>query len=195
MTTPKNHGSSLVDVYQTVISHRGAWYCSAPVTTGLRYFEWLKSIGQDYEEIDVADARHRSAHQVAVVNPNSEHAQEVVARLRAQADVPVIDPTALPPQPGWTQNEWRQFWAEVIRRYVVRLILVDHWQYSNGCAFEYLTAATKGIPIVSESGKAISNQKAQALLGQAIKDISNHGRRTTWLTGILNDLQALRGSS
>lgn len=183
----------LVQAFGSVLDESSALYCSTPITTGKRFFDWLDRLGASYREIDDATDREREAHVREVIEPNVQRAREVVARLRHQANRPVIDPTAIPHIPGWTQDEWRSFWERVIERYANAVVFVDDWQFSNGCAYEFLVAQRKEIPTLAEDGRPLDLDTGISMVADAIADLQRRGAETRSLERTLIELRSLRG--
>lgn len=188
---PSGTLEAMLSVFLAVLDARGAVYCSAPITSGRRHLAWLQGVGKTLADIDYADDNLRHQHETQVVLPNSSHAQAVVARIRSMSDLPIIDPTSLPPRREWTQSHWRYFWTEVIRMYVSKAIFLDHWEYSNGCALEFFVAKRKGIPTETESGQRITLEMGVEMVKYAIEEIRQQGGSTTFLASVWQDLSQL----
>src|SRR5258705_4344875 len=128
-----------VALFVAVLGSRRVTYCSAPITSGKRFQQWLSRLGKRHDDLDGFASSLRSRHANEVMGPNMNQAQAVIRRLRARGEI-VIDPTAVGPRRRWQQRDWRFFWKEVIQRYARRVVFVDGWEYSSGCVYEYLTA-------------------------------------------------------
>ena len=184
-------GEIMLEMLATVIDERKAVYCSAPITTGQRYFSWLQAVKQTNPGADTANESLRSRRFNEVVAPNSLHAREVITKLRHENRLVVIDPTAAPPQVHWDQAHWHAFWGEVIRRYAARVVFVDHWEYSSGCAYEFLVATQEGIPAHNERGTKLSITDAMMLLEEAVREVSASGNDAAFLAQVLEKLREL----
>ncbi|MGF1540574.1 MAG: hypothetical protein ACFCU5_09005, partial [Pleurocapsa sp.] len=138
--------SAMLEVYKSVFNQDGVLYCSAPVTSGKRYIDWLERIGKNFVDIDRADRSYHESHFKEVIEPNRKHAQRFIGQLREETEQIVIDPTALTPIANWKQQDWRSFWQQVIERYVNTVFLINDWQYSNGCVYEFWVAQKNEIP-------------------------------------------------
>src|SRR3954467_8095343 len=90
------------------IPPKGGIYCSAPITSGRRFMGWAKRLGLAQGDLDSLHTIHRSSHLTEVMQPNAEHAKQVVQRLRSEFPHPVIDPTALTGISDWTQPDWQR---------------------------------------------------------------------------------------
>ncbi len=160
-------------VYASVINGNYAVYCSAPITTGRRYFDWLKKIEQSFLDIDNTDIRYRESHFQEVIEPNRAHAQNIINEIRKKSLI-VIDPTALDNIDGWTQEDWYYFWGKVIERYADNVLFIDGWQYSNGCVTEFWVACTKQIPVLDENQCFLSLEKGIEMIKEAISILRPH---------------------
>jgi hypothetical protein len=47
--------SAMLEVYKSILNQDGVLYCSAPVTSGKRYIDWLECIEKNFVDIDSAD--------------------------------------------------------------------------------------------------------------------------------------------
>src|SRR5689334_11967987 len=106
----------LLGVVTSILGDSRAIYCSAPLTSGKRYFKWLTTRGHCLE-VDHLSEADRTSHITDVVTPNRAHAGLVAARLRTDTGRPVIDPTTVPAVATWTQRDWLDFWERVLRRH------------------------------------------------------------------------------
>jgi hypothetical protein len=182
----------MLEVYKSVTGINDVLYCSAPITSGKRYIQWLKSIGEHFTDIDSAEEHHRESHLKEVIEPNRVYAQRVIQKLRIEkAGRVVIDPTALAVIPGWTQQDWRLFWQRVIEQYVTTAFFVDGWHYSNGCVYEFWVANKKGIPILDENKLPLSLTRGINMIEESITAIQQRGGSTTFIEEVLTQLREL----
>jgi hypothetical protein len=115
----------------------------------------------------------------------------LVNRLRKESKDPIIDPTSVGDITGWTQNDYRSAWAQIIRAFAQRVLFVDGWQFSNGCAYEYLVAVQAGIPTLDEERAPIDIVKAANLLRAAISELSSLDVDAEFLRATLAQLTLL----
>ena len=175
----------LLATYASVLEPRSARYCSAPITSGRAYFEWLDAAGLDIAGVDQADPTQRAAHRAAVIAPNCARAHTVVHRLRRDASCLVIDPTAVPHIPAWAQEDWLTFWEAVIERFAHSATFIDGWQYSYGCTQEYVFAHRLGLPTFDERDDPIDEAAAAHLIREAIDEIQRRRGSTRQLAQAL----------
>lgn len=181
----------MLDVYKTILNSDEALYCSSPVTSGRRYIEWLKRIGKEVADIDGLTESDRKSHFTKVVEPNCVHARRIVQRLRKQTGRVVIDPTAMPSLPNWTQQDWRFYWRQVLERYATTALFVDDWQYSNGCVYEFWVAQTKGIRTIDEEMRPLDLLKGKELITDAVVELKRYDASTPFIEQVLRDLESL----
>ena len=127
----------MLEILASVIEGRTAVYVSTPITTGKRFLKWYVQKKID-ERVPLTEQKDMFLREV--VEYNRQRARVVVRRLRHGSSKIVIDPTSIVDFPGWTQDDYRCLWGRVIERYVDRVIFIEGWQYSNGCAYEFLVA-------------------------------------------------------
>ena len=145
------------------VTRGDALYVSSPLTTGQRAFDWhrvngargaITSVEEDFES--------------TVVNSNRVAAAEYVEGLRATHHGCVIDPTALDDVPSWTQSDYRYFWGRVIDDHASAVIFRNGWEHSSGCAYEFLVAARKGIPLFREDMTPLTTEDGLEALRSAV---------------------------
>jgi hypothetical protein len=115
---------------------------------------------------------------------NRARASSLAKWLRRRNAGVLIDPTALLRVPGWSQDDYRYFWARVIGRYVRRVIFANGWAYSNGCAFEFLVAYRHGVKTLSESGKSLSLEEGIGYIDAAVRELDAEGVSADFLSRV-----------
>lgn len=164
----------------------GAVYVSGPITTGRRFVDWFLDIGYLLE--DDPDA-YKHALKKTVIPPNESDILTMAELLRVKFAIPVIEPASLKII-SWDQKNYYQFWEAVIKRYVVRLVAIDDWQFSVGCAIEFQYAIKCGIPVETVSGNPIALESGSALMLEAAIDIERRSTTSGRLRRIANRLRA-----
>lgn len=176
----------LLTFLQSVISERNAIYVSSPITSGRRYIDWVKQhpINNNFSGDNQNPEFIRN-----VIEKNLEHAKSVIQKMRSvfSGDV-LIDPTAVPDIQDWKQDDYRYAWGRIIERYVKIIVCSDDWQFSSGCAYEYLVARRAGIQIIDEKQEKITLEKAQQLIKEAIKLMQTHNIPTTFQEAVYSEL-------
>src|ERR1041385_6878443 len=74
---PQSHNSIrdfLMQAYESVLIPGEAIYCSAPITSGRRYLEWLTTRSERLA-IDHLTEQERLSHKRDVIEPNQAHAR------------------------------------------------------------------------------------------------------------------------
>jgi len=155
----------MLSVFATVIDGRDALYVSSPFTTGRHAADWIARNGIGQPE----DALNSDHFREQILAANRERAAEFVRSIRRhRPEVPVvISPTALPDVPSWTQADYRFFWGRVIAKYAERVVFLEGWENSSGCAYEYLCAVSSGAKTLNEHLRPLSFQEALKRLDNA----------------------------
>jgi hypothetical protein len=175
-------------VLSCVAPIKGAAYAAVPITTGSRFLKWYVEGGAFIE----GSNRYAEDHRHSVVEPNCSDARVRIAAIRKALPLPVIDPSAFE-WPTWSQEEYRAFWAAVIRRYAAMAVFFDGWQFSSGCSFEFLTATTADIPTLGEHLQPLSRMKGYELIVAAVSEFRRHGIPAPVLESVLRNLEAKHG--
>jgi hypothetical protein len=123
-----------------------------------------------------------------VIMPNRAHAALVTATLRERELGPFVDPTLVPDFIGWDQHDYRFFWGSVIEHFVARVVFVDHWEFSSGCAYEFLIASRKSVPCFDERGNQLLPEQGRVLIENAIGELAGHGLNTEFLSQVRDAL-------
>jgi hypothetical protein len=176
---------SIVQVLAGVITGRSAIYVSAPITSGKRFSHRARRIEPDL---------HRNTLFRDVIEPNLAHAASVVELLRRRKSGPLIDPTAVDDLANWSQDDYRHLWGSVIERYVQTVVFLDDWQYSNGCAYEFLVAQRCELTTCDERDEVISLEDGIARIDMAIEESKTMATPTVFLEHVLDALCELNQS-
>jgi hypothetical protein len=179
----------LLEVLKAVAPIDGCTYCSAPITSGRLWMEWVGTMSGPPLAVDQIVSIHRDEHWRRVVQPNLKRARLAVKRIRATKSWLIIDPTAVGPIDHWTQVDWVQFWEAVIRQFAKRAVFVDGWEFSYGCTREFLTAVRKGIPMLNERGRYLSVERGTRMIRDAVKDLHTHQAYARSLSAVISKLE------
>lgn len=144
-------------------------YLSVPITTGRTYLNYLISVGGRQEGSSAAAAR------VAARKVNEQQASATAERLRPTLRGILINPSSLVDISGWGQSNYHEFWVAVIHRYAEKMLFLDGWQYSVGCAIEFSTALQLGLPTLTEHLMPMDTHSAIALLREAVNEYARQG--------------------
>lgn len=178
---------ALLNVLSTAVEGRGAVYMSAPITSGRRYSAWRLRLGGQTPQPGNEEELRRE-----VVEHNREHAARVAREIRSSCGATLIDPTRLEDLPGWTQDDYRTFWALVVERFALKVLFIDDWQYSNGCSYEFLTARRCGVPTFDERERSLSLADGMRLIRSAVGEMRGQSLPTSFLERVLEELAKLR---
>jgi len=63
----------------------------------------------------------------------------LASSIRAKTGKPVIDPSALT-EGSWKQEQWGEFWCQVISQFTEAVVLASEWEFSKGACSECLFA-------------------------------------------------------
>lgn len=181
-----------MNILASVVVGRSAVYVSAPITSGKRLARW---VGSRNVEFDPSHPDNYADFQREVLEPNCEHAQNIVSNLRKKFPNVLIDPTALKDIDGWTQDDYRYLWAKVIEQYATTVVFIDGWQHSNGCSYEFLISyqsANDHCPLVlDETLKPLTLEHGLTLIRAASNELKEAGLPTEFLERIAEQLATI----
>ena len=185
----------LLSTYASILDGKRALYCSMPITSGRRFLDWLAKHRITAADVDSTKQALREDHRQSVIIPNREHAQQVVHAIRTRNNEVVIDPSALPHIPNWTQHVWRSFWEHVIERFAQAVYFVDDWAYSNGCAYEFYVAHRLGLPVYDEHSNLLDLTTGKEKIVAAAADFEKRNHPADFHVEILELIDTLSVTS
>lgn len=178
--------AAILAAFACIIPLKSATYVSAPITTGPRFLNWRRAHGSI---LSPKTAEYDAAHSKHVIEPNSAAASGTIQAIRARSVEPIIDPTAFQGPKSWSQADYRDFWGRVIEKYVSKVVFLEGWNYSSGCAYEFLVACRNGIPTLDANEHRLSLSKALDLIDDAIRDLGDSGIPSQFIVGVRLELQ------
>jgi hypothetical protein len=150
------------------VNGRNVVYISLPITTGKRFWDWHA----DLEAIlEISDCAYLREHQKHVVAPNRQNVQRIMKVIEKKVGRDIISPTLLEDLPGWTQDDYRTLWARVLKECVNMVVFAEGWEYSNGCAYEFLIATQAGIRRVNEHLRPLRLDQGIRKITKAIQEM------------------------
>lgn len=167
-----------LNVFDCVLNPSSAVYLSTPVTTGERFYRWVKDGGD-------SNAPSRS-----IIHDNTEIANSTAQHLRETTKKSVINPACFY-QESWTQEMYLSFWVDVIKRFASEVWLNAGWEFSNGCTYEYCAAIEAGIPCFGIDGQKIDVPRAIELISVAIEKMSLVNMDTASIKSTLKTLRTM----
>jgi hypothetical protein len=174
----------LLGLLAAVIDGRTAIYVSTPLTTGIRHSEWTWRSGIKSSHPEYLDELREH-----VVEPNRLDARRFAAELRRTKRQVVIDPGALADLADWVQDDYLDFWGQVIERYAATVIFRDGWEHSKGCSYEFLVALDTGAETLDADLKPLSAQEGLSLLRGAIEERRERGVPEVFLSQVAGALR------
>jgi hypothetical protein len=178
---------AILSAFRCVLAGRSAIYASLPITTGKLLSDWhagdkgLRPGGPTYDE----------ELKLRVLDPNLVDARRFVAALRASSGKPVIDPSELGPIANWTQDDYRFLWGLVIREFADTVVFRDGWQYSSGCAYEFLVASRAGLRTLDARLRELPVASAMALIDLARRDHGDVRMSSGFLGAVVGALREI----
>lgn len=174
---------SLFSILKNLFSDNEIVYVSTPINTGEVFVNWYCSVGENLvnNSVEFNNERHKS-----VVEPNITNAKESIRKIREKTNKVVIDPTNFENEIlGWNQNEFYQFWDNIIKNLVNSVIFLDGWEFSIGCCVEILSAIENEIDIYSQSMRRLTIEEIELKLKKSI-EVYKSNNLNDWI--MLNDI-------
>jgi hypothetical protein len=189
--TPSQERDMLLSILRGTLGTQRFIYLSGPITTGRRFIEWQRRAGGAIP----AEDEWRQRREEAVIKPNCATLFDAAAALRGDGHQ-AIEPGSFEVGPRkWQQSDYYQLWDGVITAHASQVRFLEGWQFSAGCAFEFLCALRCGRPTLTFAGDPLSKVAALALIDQALSAIGDNDRRIRDLrddlTGFRKDIEAV----
>lgn len=171
-----------------VLNGEQAVYASTELTTGRRAQAVLREIGARRSS-ELRSRLGPDVYETRVWNPNVEAAMAFARRLHHSLGGNQIVVTPAPfMAPGWNQQEYLSFWETLIRTRINAVYFNDGWEFSNGCAFEFLVARDQELPTFDTEGRPITAADGLSRLRAAIESLTLDGIDTEALARTAADL-------
>jgi hypothetical protein len=172
--------------------HRGhVIYASSELTSGLRLYEELQKYSLKTGD-ELKKQLGKPWYEAHIWDPNVQSAIEFAEAIRAtlQDDTIVITPAPFSAA-GWSQSEYLAFWEQLLRTRVKSVRFNAHWQFSNGCTFEFAVAEDAGLPAFDHAGSVLPRKTGIQLIESAIRRLESQGFDASKLRENLERLLAI----
>lgn len=156
-------------------------YLSGPITTGRRFIDWWRDAGRALAP-DSDD--YRSALRTQVIQPNEVAIKLTAEVLRAKHLEPVVEPATLFVS-HWSQTDYLELWEQFITDHASRILLMDGWEFSAGCASEFCRAHLDGLPTHRIDGTPVVARDGIAAIRRALAEVEALDPTPTYLAETL----------
>jgi hypothetical protein len=149
-------------------------YFSTPVTTGPWFYEALAQAGAQ-GAVDSIPSHLLESVRAEAVAQNLTLSAITAVRIRERLPKhTVINPSMLEVS-EWTQQQYIQFWMDVIDRSVGKVVLGPGWGFSTGCTLECARSMALGIPVLDQYLEPITAVEAFEIVQHSIDSILANG--------------------
>jgi hypothetical protein len=149
-------------------------YASTELTSGRRVNTVLREVGLTSSS-DLRRHLGEDSYTTRVWNPNLAEGAAFARRLHHSLGGNQIVVTPGPfTAPGWKQLEYLAFWETLIRTRIRAIYFNDGWEFSNGCAFEFLVAVDAGVPTFDATNAELDVTGAIARIESAVVYLKGH---------------------
>jgi len=150
---------------------KGAVYASSPITSGIRLYAWSQRSGGSPEDLRRA---HPDEFRIHVMQPNLDDGTAFGEHVRKLGWPLVIVPGEFFAK-GWAQDHYMSLWRQVIVRYARSVAFNRNWQWSTGCAEEFLIAIQSNKRIMGWNGRPLAACDGANLIRWAVNNIDRQG--------------------
>lgn len=159
--------AAIRQVWRAAFGSTRVAYLSGPITTGRRFIDWWRAGGYAFPP-DSED--YRSALRRNVIALNEEALKLTAELLRAKHSEPVIEPASLFVS-HWSQDDYLELWEQFITDHASRILLMDGWEFSAGCASEFSRAHLDGVPTARIDGTPVVVRDGIAAIRRALAEV------------------------
>jgi hypothetical protein len=123
-----------------------------------------------------------------VVRPNEAEAETHAARVREVFPHEVVINPATIHVAGWSQDNYGEFWDEVVRRFAIRVIASPGWAFSRGARREIDLALRLEKPVLDVRGQSLSPEQLDEADQAAYEELIGQGFDEEEISAILPPL-------
>jgi hypothetical protein len=185
-TKHKRDVQIILEFLASVAGEQETVYMSAPITSGKRLLEFKQNGSNSFTKSNYCEESS-----IQIISHNRLHAKTVAQKIRTKLDTIIIDPTLVGDIDEWTQDDYRFLWGKVIEKYAKTVIYIDDWNYSNGCAYEFLVAKQLNVKTLDERFNLLSLDKGILLIKNAINDLKERFLPAEFLESVVNELNKI----
>ena len=173
----------------TMIGEGNVLYASSPITTGRRMYDRFQEHGAtSVDELN----RTVPGSSRDIMQKNIEDGRQFGNELRTQTGKLAIVPGEFF-GPGWAQEHYMSLWKQVINRYADEVHLNTNWEYSNGCAEEFLIGLEKDMPLVERHAtNGMTQKEGVAKIHGAIDHIGAIGAEPKKLFDVVREIELFK---
>lgn len=183
-STPAQPLDAIRRAWRSAFGSRKVAYLSGPITTGPRFIDWWAETGHALAAGSDEFAAGLRQH---VILPNERDLQATAEILRGRSPEAVIEPASVFVT-DWSQQDYLILWEEFITDHASRILLMDGWQFSAGCATEFCRAHLEGVPTALVDGTPVVARDGIDDIARAIASVEQLPERPDAL------LRALTGA-
>ena len=163
------------------LAKKSCMYMSSPMTSGALYLEFE------------SEGPATQSDKTLIWNVNQANAALLFRKVTRKYPLSdLISPFHFQEQSdsreNWTGDDYLVFWADILINKVHTIYFVDNWEYSCGCAYEFLIAMKNGIGTRSSQYREITLQQGIGLIHSALQDYGDNGVCHCFLTEVYKEL-------
>lgn len=133
-------------------------YLSGPITTGKRFVEL------------VLNGPVPPSVRKQLIQENCDDLKAKALEMRKTRGQTVLEPASLTIR-EWSQADYLALWERLIERHVSLVLFMPGWEYSVGCATEFVKAITAGIRTATVTGVPLNMRSGMRLMESAVEHI------------------------
>lgn len=159
--------AALRQVWHSAFGTTRVAYLSGPITTGRRFIDWWRCDGH---ALVPGSREYIDALRAEVIGPNEEQLKRSAEVLRSRHAEPVVEPASLFVS-HWSQQDYLELWEHFITDHASRILLMDGWEFSAGCASEFCRAHLDGVPTARIDGTPLVARDGIAAIRRALAEV------------------------
>ncbi len=151
---------AVLQAWECAFSGTSITYLSGPITTGKRFVELVQG-GEMTPSV-----RHE------LIKENCKKLKAKALQLRIDRGHTVLEPASLTVR-DWSQKDYLALWERLIEKHVNVVLFMPGWEYSVGCATEFVKAISVGIRTETVAGVPLTLRSGLRLMSAAVERIGN----------------------
>lgn len=186
ITTTNPEVEKLLACYSCFHTNKPIGYFSSPISTGIRYYDWLAK-NNDKKTLNGKPPVDLESFQEHVIKCNIQDANTALNSLVTNGDI-IVNPASAGCLSGWEPEDYANLWRRVIELNIDYVVFNNGWSYSDGCAYEFYVAQTSGKKCFEINKHEISLYYGKQIIKDSLAYIKSLGFTSNMLEKITREL-------
>jgi hypothetical protein len=178
----------LLSLVDCVVLEREAVYGSSEIFTGQRFYDLC--IDNEARTAEELEKKLGPQYKTILLAKNKEKGVNFLKKLRELGHKIVITPVAFTATPFWSNEQYKDFWSQVIARKCRIVCMNEGWQFSETCVCDYLAGLKGGKKVLDHVGNLLVLDAARKAVTAAVRRLEDFGFEVPDLRKALTELKS-----